>query len=97
MTCAGAFVAPTLTTAYLLAEETAQETTRTRAGAWVNAAVNAGSSTGSVTAGLLIGRVSLWGCFVLAGAVAVVTASACRPAVPTRAGLTAGQQTADGT
>lgn len=97
MTCAGAFVAPTLTTAYLLAEETAQEATRTRAGAWVNAAVNAGSSTGSVTAGLLIGRVPLWGCFVLAGAVAVVTAPACRPAMPTRAGIAAGQQTADGT
>ncbi|MCF3133784.1 MFS transporter [Streptomyces olivochromogenes] len=74
MACAGVFVAPTLTTAYLLAEETADEGARTRAGAWVNAAVNAGTSAGSVAAGTLIGRLPLWGCFALAGAVAALTA-----------------------
>ncbi|MFJ3302837.1 MFS transporter [Streptomyces sp. NPDC086549] len=75
MACTGAFVAPTLTTAYLLADETAQEGARTRAGAWVNAAVNAGTSVGSVAAGLLVGQLPLGLCFVLAGAVAAGSAA----------------------
>ncbi|MEV6479438.1 MFS transporter [Streptomyces sp. NPDC051576] len=70
--CAGFFVAPALTTAYLLADEVAAPEARTQAGAWVNMAVNAGSSGGSVVAGLLIGRLPLGVCFVLAGVVAVV-------------------------
>ncbi|MET7485587.1 MFS transporter [Streptomyces sp. NPDC005538] len=70
--CAGFFVAPALTTAYLLADEVAAPEARTQAGAWVNMAVNAGSSGGSVVAGLLIGRLPLGVCFVLAGMVAVV-------------------------
>lgn len=74
MACAGAFVAPALTTAYLLAEETAPQDARTRAGAWVNAAVNAGSSGGAALAGLLVGRVSVAACFALAGGVALATA-----------------------
>ncbi|MFF3875668.1 MFS transporter [Streptomyces sp. NPDC001978] len=76
MACAGAFVAPALTTAYLLAEETATEESRTRAGAWVNAAVNAGSSGGAVVAGLLVGRLPIAVCFMLAGVVALVTGAA---------------------
>ncbi|MET7573000.1 MFS transporter [Streptomyces sp. NPDC005492] len=70
--CAGFFVAPALTTAYLLADEVAAPGARTQAGAWVNMAVNAGSSGGSVAAGLLIGRLPLGVCFALAGVVAVV-------------------------
>nr|WSY51717.1 MFS transporter [Streptomyces sp. NBC_00886] len=70
--CAGFFVAPALTTAYLLADEVAAPEARTQAGAWVNTAVNAGSSGGSVAAGLLIGRLPLGVCFVIAGVVAVV-------------------------
>ena len=74
MAVAGVFVAPTLTTAYLLAEESAAEGERTRAGAWVNAAVNAGSSGGPVAAGVAVGAVPLWVCFALSGGVAVVSA-----------------------
>jgi MFS family permease len=69
--CAGVFVAPALTTAYLLADEAAAPGARTQAGAWVNTGVNAGSSCGSVTAGLLIGRLPLGVCFAVAGVVAV--------------------------
>ncbi|MET7288144.1 MFS transporter [Streptomyces sp. NPDC005573] len=74
MGCAGAFVAPALTTAYLLADETAGEGSRTRAGAWVNMAVNAGNSGGAMVAGLLIGALPLAVCFLLAGGVALVAA-----------------------
>ncbi|MEU9455751.1 MFS transporter [Streptomyces sp. NPDC048277] len=86
MAVAGVFVAPTLTTAYLLADETAAEGERTRAGAWVNAAVNAGSSGGSVVAGLLVGRLSVGVCFALAGGVALATAVAVRAVLRLRMG-----------
>lgn len=76
MTATGVFVAPTLTTAYLLADETAGESARTRAGAWVNAAVNAGSSVGSVAAGLALGRLPVGPCFALAAAAALCSATA---------------------
>ncbi|MYW14230.1 MFS transporter [Streptomyces sp. SID2955] len=71
---AGAFVAPALTTAYLLADETAGEGARTQAGAWVNMGVNAGSSGGAVVAGLLIGRLPLALCFALMGGAALLAA-----------------------
>lgn len=86
MAVAGAFVAPTLTTAYLLADETAAEGERTRAGAWVNAGVNAGSAGGSVVAGLLVGRLPVGACFALAGGVALVAAVAVRAVSRPRAG-----------
>ncbi|MGW2425686.1 MFS transporter [Streptomyces sp. NPDC001709] len=77
--CAGAVVAPALTTAYLLADETAGEGSRTQAGAWVNMAVNAGSSGGAVVTGALIGRVPLGVCFLLSGGAALLPAvAACR-------------------
>ncbi|MFI8238650.1 MFS transporter [Streptomyces sp. NPDC085866] len=76
MACAGAFIAPALTTAYLLADETATEGAKTQAGAWVNAAVNAGSSGGALVTGLLIGRMPLALCFALAGGTALVAAAA---------------------
>ncbi|MFE1885099.1 MFS transporter [Streptomyces diastatochromogenes] len=74
MACAGAFIAPALTTAYLLADETATDGARTRAGAWVNTGVNAGSSAGALVTGLLIGRLPLTLCFALAGGTAVLAA-----------------------
>ncbi|MGW1912357.1 MFS transporter [Streptomyces sp. NPDC002076] len=88
MGLAGAFVAPTLTTAYLVVEETASEGARTQAGAWVNTGVNAGSSAGAMVTGALIGRVPLGVCFVLAGAVAVLPAVAAyrRRGVPVAGG-----------
>lgn len=82
--CAGAFIAPALTTAYLLAEETAPTGTGTRAGAWVNTAVNAGGSGGALVAGLLVGRLRPELCFLLAGATALVAAALAAAAAPRR-------------
>ncbi|MGW1021992.1 MFS transporter [Streptomyces niveus] len=72
---AGLFVAPALTTAYLIADETAAPDARTQAGAWVNTAVNAGSSGGTALVGVLVGRLSLSLCFVLVAAPALVCAA----------------------
>ncbi|WP_217140207.1 MFS transporter [Streptomyces sp. AC627_RSS907] len=74
VTCAGLFVAPALTTAYLIADESAEPGFRTRAGAWCNTAVNAGMSAGAAAVGLLVERLPLPVCFALCGAVAVAAA-----------------------
>ncbi|MFE4829655.1 MFS transporter [Streptomyces sp. NPDC056672] len=66
VTVAGLFVAPALTTAYLIADETAAPGARTQAGAWVNTAVNAGMSGGTAAVGVLVGRLPLALCFALA-------------------------------
>ncbi|GAB3969938.1 MFS transporter [Actinoallomurus acanthiterrae] len=71
---AGLFVAPALTTAYLLAEESAAPGARTRAGAWVNTAFNAGSSIGMAAAGRLIGPLPLEWCFAAAAAPPLILA-----------------------
>ncbi|WP_392673470.1 MFS transporter [Streptomyces sp. LN785] len=65
---AGLFVAPAITTAYLIADESAGVDSRTQAGAWVNTAVNAGSSGGTAAVGLLVGQLPLAACFALAAA-----------------------------
>ncbi|MFI8324032.1 MFS transporter [Streptomyces sp. NPDC085529] len=62
----GLCVAPALTTAYLLADEAVAAERRTRAGAWVNTAFNAGNTAATAGAGLLVGRLPLAVCFVLA-------------------------------
>ncbi|MFC8827022.1 MFS transporter [Streptomyces sp. NPDC057137] len=72
---AGLFVAPALTTAYLIADEAAAPDARTQAGAWVNTAVNAGSSGGTALVGLLVGKLPLSLCFVLVAAPALVCAA----------------------
>ncbi|MFI2414686.1 MFS transporter [Streptomyces sp. NPDC018947] len=72
--CAGVFVAPALTTAYLIADESVAPEFRNRAGAWVNTAVNAGSSAGAAAVGLLVERLPLPVCFAVSGAVAAATA-----------------------
>ncbi|MFK0160169.1 MFS transporter [Streptomyces sp. NPDC090499] len=95
MAATGMFVAPTLTTAYLLADETAAEEERTRAGAWVNAAVNAGTAAGSMAAGLLVARLSVEACFALAGSVALASAAAVRAVRPRANGGTNGGTGAD--
>ncbi|MYR20174.1 MFS transporter [Streptomyces sp. SID6137] len=71
---AGVFVAPTLTTAYLAADECVTAESRTQAGAWVNMGVNAGSSAGALATGLLIGRMPLGACFLVAGSTALASA-----------------------
>lgn len=73
---AGLFVAPALTTAYLLADSATASGGRTQAGAWVNTAVNAGMSGGTAMVGLLVGRVPLPLCFVVAAVPALLCAVA---------------------
>ncbi|MFF7438653.1 MFS transporter [Streptomyces sp. NPDC008122] len=70
----GLFVAPALTSAYLLADESVGEERRTRAGAWVNTAFNAGTTAATAGAGLLVGRLPLPLCFALAALPAVLAA-----------------------
>lgn len=72
---AGFFVAPALTTAYLIADESAAPGARTRAGAWVNTAVNAGSTAGTAAVGVLVGRAPLGGCFALVAAPVLLSAA----------------------
>ncbi|MEU9883488.1 MFS transporter [Streptomyces phaeochromogenes] len=74
--CAGFFVAPALTTAYLVADESAAPGTRVQAGAWVNTAVNAGISTGAAAGGLLVGHLPVGAGFALAGGAALLAAAA---------------------
>ncbi|MEU2365215.1 MFS transporter [Streptomyces noursei] len=71
----GLFVAPALTTAYLIADECAGPATRTTAGAWVNTAYNAGSAGATAATGLLVGRLPLPVCFALVAAPAVSSAA----------------------
>ncbi|NUW45188.1 MFS transporter [Nonomuraea rhodomycinica] len=60
---AGLFVAPALTTAYMLADKSAAAGARTQAGAWVNTAFNTGNAAGSASVGLLLGHLALVACF----------------------------------
>ncbi|MFD9395079.1 MFS transporter [Streptomyces sp. NPDC060000] len=73
---AGFFVSPAITTAYLIADEAAAPEARVRAGAWVNTAVNAGSTAGTAVAGALAGWLPVGLCFVVTGAVVLMTAAA---------------------
>ncbi|MGW1278227.1 MFS transporter [Streptomyces tsukubensis] len=86
----GLFIAPAITTAYLIADESADPAGRTKAGAWVNTAFNAGSAGATAATGLLVGRLPLWLCFALAAVPVVLSAAtavrrAGRPAADTAA------------
>ncbi|MFF1380362.1 MFS transporter [Streptomyces sp. NPDC058308] len=83
--CAGLFVAPALTTAYLIADASVAPELRTQAGAWVNTAVNAGLSVGAAAIGAMVGRAPLAWCFVGA-ALAPVLAALATLRRPRRAG-----------
>jgi predicted MFS family arabinose efflux permease len=72
----GVWVAPTLTSAYLAADEAAPENARTRAGTWVNSAFNAGNAAGTAAIGLAVGRWPLTACFVAAAAVPLAAGTA---------------------
>ena len=76
MAVAGLFVAPAITTAYLIADEAAAPEARVQAGAWVNTAVNAGGTAGTAVAGLLVGRLATGWCFAVIGAVTLLAALA---------------------
>ncbi|MCI3273161.1 MFS transporter [Streptomyces cylindrosporus] len=73
---AGFFVAPTLTTAYLVADNASAPEARVRAGTWVNTAVNAGLTAGGAVAGHLVDALPTGPCFATAGAAALLTALA---------------------
>ncbi|WP_432191409.1 MFS transporter [Streptomyces sp. bgisy027] len=73
---AGVFVSPLITTAYLIADETAAPEARVQAGAWVNTAVNAGGTAGTAAAGVLVGWLPAGVCFAVTGGVMMLTALA---------------------
>lgn len=75
----GVWVAPTLTSAYLAADQAAPERARTRAGTWVNSAFNAGNAAGTAAIGLAVDHWPLTVCFAAAAAVPVVTGAAALP------------------
>ncbi len=79
---AGACVAPALTTAYLVADECADSSSRTRAGTWVNSAFNAGASAGTALTGLTVDLLPLWCCFVVATLPAVLSGVAVLARMP---------------
>ncbi|MGD6754481.1 MFS transporter [Streptomyces sp. BH105] len=70
--CVGLFVAPALTTAYLLADASVDAGFRTQAGAWVNTSLNAGCSAGTAGIGLLVGHAPLPLCFAAAAVAPLV-------------------------
>ncbi|MEV6108012.1 MFS transporter [Streptomyces sp. NPDC051940] len=72
---AGVLVSPALTTAYLLADESATDENRIRIGTWVNTAFNFGSSLGSAGAGQLAGEVPVAACFALAAVPLLLSAA----------------------
>ncbi|OPC81790.1 hypothetical protein B4N89_13350 [Embleya scabrispora] len=74
-TLTGLFVAPAITTAYLIADAAATPDTRTRVGAWVNTTLNAGSSAGAAATGVLIAPTPLPLLFVLAALPVLVAAA----------------------
>ncbi|MEY9934449.1 MFS family permease [Catenulispora sp. GP43] len=67
-TASGVFVSPLMTCAYLVADELADERSRTSAGMWVNNAFNAGSSSGYAAMGPALARLPLAWCFTIAAA-----------------------------
>ncbi|MFI0900674.1 MFS transporter [Streptomyces sp. NPDC020983] len=72
--CTGAFVAPALSTAYLLADDEAAEGARTEAGTWVNTGFNAGHTAGTAATGLALGALPLGLCFVAAAVPTLLSA-----------------------
>ncbi|WP_271219556.1 MFS transporter [Streptosporangium carneum] len=72
---AGLFVAPALTTAYLLADEFAVPENRVRASAWVNTAFNTGASAGTAAVGMLVESLPLTLCFVIAAVPPLLSAA----------------------
>jgi len=67
-TVSGVFVSPLLACAYLVADDLADERSRTSAGMWVNNAFNAGSSGGYAAMGPVLARMPLAWCFAVAAA-----------------------------
>jgi MFS family permease len=73
-TATGLFVSPLMTCAYLVADELADDRTRTSAGMWVNNSFNAGSSGGYAAMGTALARIPLAWCFALAASPVLLAA-----------------------
>ncbi|MEU5307925.1 MFS transporter [Streptomyces sp. NPDC021562] len=71
----GFLMAPTLTTAYLIAGEVDSESRGTEAGTWVNTAFNTGNAAGSAGIGLLLTPLPLAWCFAVTGAFVLLPAA----------------------
>ncbi|WP_309225099.1 MFS transporter [Salinispora sp. H7-4] len=71
----GFLMAPTLTTAYLIAGAVDSQARSTEAGTWVNTAFNTGNAAGSAGIGLLLSPLSLAWCFAVTGAVVLLPAA----------------------
>ena len=77
-TASGIFVSPLMTCAYLVADDLADERSRTSAGMWVNNAFNAGSSGGYAAMGPALARLPLAWCFAVAAAPVVLGGAVAR-------------------
>ncbi|MEU7340190.1 MFS transporter [Streptomyces sp. NPDC007074] len=71
----GFLLAPTLTTAYLIAGDVDSETRGTEAGTWVNTAFNTGNAAGSAGIGLLLSPLPLAWCYAVTGAFVLLSAA----------------------
>jgi MFS family permease len=91
-TASGLFVSPLMTCAYLVADDLADERSRTSAGMWVNNAFNAGSSSGYAAMGPALTRLPLAWCFAAAAAPVVVGAAVAQSWRRSRAGRQSWQQ-----
>lgn len=82
----GAFLAPSLVTGYVLADDLTEPAVRTEASSWIDTAVNTGAALAAAGGGALIDRFSPGTAFVAGGAVALVClAVAARRAAPAAA------------
>ncbi|WP_369147445.1 MFS transporter [Streptomyces sp. R44] len=88
MALGGLFLAPAITSAYLLADESVDAGRRTRAGAWVNTSFNAGTTGATAGAGFLVGSLPLPVCFALAAVPPVLAAVGTLRPAGTRPGST---------
>lgn len=67
----GFFLAPSLVTGYLLADELTRPEVRTEASSWINTAVNAGASLAAAGGGLLVDRIGPGAAFTAGAGVAL--------------------------
>jgi MFS family permease len=75
----GFFLAPTLVTGYLLADDLTRENVRTEASSWVNTAINAGAAGGAVAVGAVIDIASPNAGFAVGAAMSLLLVCAAAP------------------
>lgn len=68
----GFFLAPSLVTGYLLADDLTDEEVRTEASSWINTAVNAGAALAAAAAGVAVEAASPSAAFVMGAAAALL-------------------------